>query len=682
MKKSVIIILIIIVALIIAGINFYIYFIRHKENWTFFNPKPSNQDQEKQNPAVSLNQIGKLETFKSVQDFQDYLNQAQSKSKLFNQFSTIQSTDQAIPFGTEKQAPTEVDRGVELANQDRPAERYSQTNVQVQAIDEPDLVKTDGYNLYYSPQLIRFIPEPISIEQNNPNLNQTSIKPRQPEKSNTYTFKVNPPGAIDHLTNLEPQGDLLIGQDRLLIISQTQSKIQAMDISEPDKPTPAWSLELSERARIISSRLFENHVYLVLLNNPNHQKPCPIQPLKASNSAAEILCENVYHPIIPQSINNIITVYKVALDSGSIMAKTAFTSPDHKSIIYMSTSGLYLTYTSQLDQYTLMRGFYQAYSEDFPEEIIVKIEELNQYPISQAAKQVEILNIIQSYQDTLTKEQAKDFQNKSKKLFEEYQNKNKRELEKTVIIKLSLQDLQVQNTGTVPGHLLNQFALDQHQDHLRVATTIGNSFGNRDSVNDVYVLDANLETKGSVQDLGLDERIYSVRFINDLGYVVTFREIDPFYVLDFQDPTNPTLTGELKIPGYSSYLHPLKQNLILGIGKEENQVKLSLFDVTDSNNPQELTKYLLDDAYSQTLANHHAFLQDQEHKIFFLPAGNKGYVFSYAQDLELVLTVDKIQAQRAVYLNDYLYLVGREKILVIDENSWEVIKALDFHTIE
>ena len=122
---------------------------------------------------------------------------------------------------------------------------------------------------------------------------------------------------------------------------------------------------------------------------------------------------------------------------------------------------------------------------------------------------------------------------------------------------------------------LDEFALDEYQGNLRVATTIGASrnffgfgFNSADSVSDVTVLDANLKELGAVQDLGKSEQIYSVRFIQDKGYVVTFRQTDPFYVLDLTNPNSPRLRGELKIPGFSSYLHPISKDEILGIGRE------------------------------------------------------------------------------------------------------------------
>jgi uncharacterized secreted protein with C-terminal beta-propeller domain len=202
--------------------------------------------------------------------------------------------------------------------------------------------------------------------------------------------------------------------------------------------------------------------------------------------------------------------------------------------------------------------------------------------------------------------------------------------------------------------------------------------GSAESANDVYVLDGSLKIVGSMKDLGKTERIYSVRFINDKGYVVTFRETDPFYVLDLSDPKEPKLSGELKIPGYSSYLHPISEDLILGIGKEGDKVKISLFDVSSPSQPGEVDKYLLDESWSDVLQTHHAFLLDREHEVFFLPAGQRGYVFSYAgEKIEVVMRTEVAGARRAVYIEDFLYVLATKGVTVFDERTWEKVNEIE-----
>ena len=153
-------------------------------------------------------------------------------------------------------------------------------------------------------------------------------------------------------------------------------------------------------------------------------------------------------------------------------------------------------------------------------------------------------------------------------------------------------------SGSVDGFLLNQFAMSEHEGYLRVASTDTPVWGwwrqDGTSVSRVDVLQrdgAELRLVGSVGGLGQGERIYAVRFIGDIGYVVTFRQIDPLYTVDLSDPSDPRVVGELKIPGYSAYLHPIGKNVLLGVGQDADELgrvlgtQVSVFDVSDLANP-------------------------------------------------------------------------------------------------
>jgi len=175
-------------------------------------------------------------------------------------------------------------------------------------------------------------------------------------------------------------------------------------------------------------------------------------------------------------------------------------------------------------------------------------------------------------------------------------------------------------SGTVEGYLLNQFAMDEHDGHLRVASTTTPDWwgGGPDSESRITVLsEANddLVRVGTIDGLGKTEQIYSVRFIGDVAYVVTFRQTDPLYTIDLADPTNPALLGELKIPGYSAYLHPVGDGLLLGIGQDATDdgmvqgTQVSLFDVSDLADPVRLDTHTLSEgSSSQVEYDHHAFL--------------------------------------------------------------------------
>jgi hypothetical protein len=175
--------------------------------------------------------------------------------------------------------------------------------------------------------------------------------------------------------------------------------------------------------------------------------------------------------------------------------------------------------------------------------------------------------------------------------------------------------------GVVPGTLLSQWAMSEHEGVLRVASTIGDPWGwgggsrpSESAVTTLALEDDALVRLGQVTGLGVTERIYAVRFIGDVGYVVTFRETDPLYTLDLSDPSAPTVVGELKILGYSAYLHPMGDDLLLGVGQDadlEGQTKgtqLSLFDVSDLADPRRIDQVTLVDGSSEVEYDHRAFL--------------------------------------------------------------------------
>jgi hypothetical protein len=171
-------------------------------------------------------------------------------------------------------------------------------------------------------------------------------------------------------------------------------------------------------------------------------------------------------------------------------------------------------------------------------------------------------------------------------------------------------------SGEVDGELLNQYSMSEHDGHLRVATTTwAGGFGDSQE-SGVHILRRDGEALvevGAVTGLGIGEQIQAVRFLGDVGYVVTFRRVDPLYVLDLSDPTAPAMTGELKIPGYSTYLHPVGEDRLLAIGFAgdegglDGDMQLSLFDVSDRANPTLLSTLPLV-GWSEAAFDPHGFL--------------------------------------------------------------------------
>ena len=189
-------------------------------------------------------------------------------------------------------------------------------------------------------------------------------------------------------------------------------------------------------------------------------------------------------------------------------------------------------------------------------------------------------------------------------------------------------------SGTVEGHLLNQFSMDEHNGYFRVATTIGEPWDTETSESQVVVLEQQgrrLTEVGRVGDLGRGERIFSVRFAGDTGYVVTFRQVDPLYVLDLSNPIAPSVAGELKIPGFSTYLHPIGDGLLIGVGQDASDTgrtrgtKVSLFDVSNPANPTELDVIVFPNAHSEAEWDHRAFLYWAPEEMVAIPLTRYDY---------------------------------------------------------
>ncbi|MEE9224067.1 MAG: beta-propeller domain-containing protein, partial [Thermoplasmata archaeon] len=201
----------------------------------------------------------------------------------------------------------------------------------------------------------------------------------------------------------------------------------------------------------------------------------------------------------------------------------------------------------------------------------------------------------------------------------------------TVIHKIAINEGRISYvaSGIVPGRILNQFSMDEHKGYFRIATTTG-GWWRDESKNNVYVMNKDMETVGKLEGLAPGETIYSARFFGNRCYLVTFKKIDPFFVIDLRNPESPKVLGKLKIPGFSTYLHPYDENHVIGIGKNADDqgdfawfqgLKMSLFDVTNVYRPKEIAKIDIGDrgTQSEALYDHKAFLFDKSRDLLIIP---------------------------------------------------------------
>jgi uncharacterized secreted protein with C-terminal beta-propeller domain len=554
--------------------------------------------------------------------------------------------------------------------------RFSYTNVQVEGIDEPDVLKTDGNYIYYSsysPQY--FVP-----------MREVFIKPVT-IKQNTKIINAFPLENLSLLKEIKEGGKLLLSKDKDILAIFSDRSIFGFDVKDKNNPQKKWELELNDRFYLLDSRLKDDKLYILLRGEVNKFSPCPVNVFKNNTS---INCNDIYYSKnYIDGPDSIFVVLSVDFLNGEVQNKISFLASSYSSVFYMSPENIYVTYKITPDYVKFTYDFLSQKAQDLiPSFYLEKIRKIKDYDISFYSKANEVSYIINSYFSSLERDEELRVQTELENRMRDYYKGKIREIDSTAVLKIDRKDFKIVSVGEIPGAILNQFSLDEYNGKLRVAVSVGDNFwvfGNitsgalNNSVNDVYILDDKLNIISSIKDLGLGERIYSVRFIENKGYVVTFRQIDPFYVLDLSDPYAPFLGGELKIPGYSSYLHPIDKNKILGVGQEGWSVKISLFDVSDIKNPKEIDKYILKEGWSLISETHHAFLMDKENEIFFIPAGSSAYIFSYKNSkLNLIKVVTGTNVQRALYIDQYLYIIGDDRIIVLDEKSWEKIKELKF----
>jgi uncharacterized secreted protein with C-terminal beta-propeller domain len=579
---------------------------------------------------------------------------------------------------------------------------YSQTNVQVAGVDEPDFVKNDARYIYV-----------ISG-------NTLTIVDAYPATSASVLSK----------TELEDTPrEIFINGDRLVLLKTGSAEVsgtgdqpvpvsaEKMAMMPPRYPyyrsapvTHAVFYDISDRAHpkvlkdytidgdYVNARMIGDTVYLLSRESVYPYEDRIIVPAVREN-AKIVATPDVYYFDNPEQQYDFTTVTSFNARHGATKdAKTYLVGSGN--IIYVSPDAMYVSYQKYHNIYRPMWGIAQPAIDVVQGSVgsatgIARVssptvmEDFN--TMSEADKQAAIAEMKSGEQEAI----------------------RKREIDQstTMIHKIGINNgaITYLAKGEVAGYLKNQFAMDEYSGNLRVATTsdVWTTRGQYE-YNNVFVLDSAMKTIGSLTHIAEQEKIYSTRFIGDRLYMVTFKRIDPFFVIDLSTPSSPKILGKLKIPGYSDYLHPYDKNHIIGIGKETattewggvstKGLKLALFDVTDVEHPKQIDKVEIGDSGtdSAALTDHRAFLFDKNKNLLVIPArvvktidvpekysGDQqriwygAYVFGVTPErgFDLRGTVEHstsggyawygspYEVKRSLYIGDTLYTLSQKQIL-------------------
>ena len=264
-------------------------------------------------------------------------------------------------------------------------------------------------------------------------------------------------------------------------------------------------------------------------------------------------------------------------------------------------------------------------------------------------------------------------------------------------------DIQAQAAASLKGELTDTFAVNEYRGYLRVLLTDWSGTAEDGPVNRVYVLDKDMKICGKIDHLAQGETIYSARFMGDKGYFVTYRNTDPLFSVDFSDPENPRILGELKVTGFSEYLHFYGEGKLLGLGWETDPnsgeilgLKISMYDISDPENVAEENKLILKNVDGcDGLYKYKAVLADADENLigFTIESYDEQYckkyvVFSYQEDEGFVKKLEyNLYSEveygssgdtRGLYIDDVLYVVEEQRITAFDrKNAFEKLGTLE-----
>lgn len=464
---------------------------------------------------------------------------------------------------------------------------YSKTNVQVENVDEADVVKTDGEYIYS-----------ISDEY-------------------IVISKTDSTGKVEIITQLAPANtpqDFFIKDNKLVVItyvedtnqtyySSSTTSVEIYDISNKEKISRLKKIDLDKS--YYTSRIIGDKVYIITTgvigsnysNNYEPQLPC----FTVDGTKKDLAYDKINYIKGEKQFNDYISVI------ATIDLKALNNEPSVNGYMIPTENA----YVSEKNLYVAFEKSSSSNNND--NETLNNIKKLFGFG--------GIIGFIKSYEN--------DYDGYYKTEYTSYTN----------ILKFEFTDTGIKYVASAKeeGSTLNQFSMDEYIGNLRV------TLSKNTEKSKLVVYSDKMKKIGELDNIAPGEKIYSTRFINDRAYVVTYKTVDPLFVIDLKDPTSPKILGELKIPGYSTYIHPYDENHIIGIGNATEEItsrdsmgkvtskravitgmKMAIFDVTDVNNPKEQFSQKIGDkyTYSNILQNHKALLFSKEKELIAIPVNN------------------------------------------------------------
>jgi len=566
---------------------------------------PNSQPSPSVNPTNPPTEVTPMKTFTSYDDLKNFLTTNSPSSTTGNMYwmrTSDQETFNGVPTAVPTAAPAPMQAAAGTGNKD-----FSTTNIQVAGVDEADTVKTDGKYLYVIANNSVYIVNADSQDArvlaklNYPNTylsgiylsqdgSKLAVLGNQYVPYEYYSEKTQPP----------------MGMDIAIYPYYRSGTTFAYIYSVSNKNSPQLVRNFTMSGSYFNSRMIGDYVYNIVTENAYILNGTVLLPSVYEGAVGSEISANRVYAGFSSTVYGYQSYSYTTFVALNIMNDAQ--EPSNMTImingantVYVSTSNIYVT--CPVYEY-----------EEVPTATPMPSTSGSPSNVTTIMPMPPVFRVPSTT--------------------------------KTSIYRIHIADSSMvfAAQGNVTGNILDQYSMDESSDHFRVATTA--YFYNSDSFtgtqqNNIYVLDMNLNVVGKVENIATGEDFHTARFMGDRCYLVTFNTIDPLFVIDLSQPTNPAILGELKIPGYSDFLQPYDETHLIGIGKDANAsidanlvhtqgavyytailgLKVSLFDVSDVHAPKEVAKIIIGDrgTDSPALNDPHALLFDRSKNLLVIP---------------------------------------------------------------
>ncbi len=543
-------------------------------------------------------------------------------------------------------------------------EDYSDTNTRTENVDESDVIKTDGKYIYYIEKTGMSTDVSIYLTILKADGKETEVVSKVALKD-TILKVAKENGKVEE--NYRPYNktlEIMLYKDKLTVITEYSDMTLAIFYDVTDKTNPKLINTLFMDGRYDGCRLANNYLYL---------------------STTKLLSVNIEENKEILSEEEAKKLLGIKTSEGTVECEDIYVSASQEFDTYVIIGTIDMENTTRFKQVKTVVG-----SETFGTLYMgaENIYYITQMPID------------------------------TSKLGDDSKEEKLIITDKSAIISMAYKDGEITPTavGYIDGVVGDEFDVDEYNGYLRLAVSVAKSecfyqkcnmefydgkswiteedwmpiqySRDLERYSSLYVLDSELKIVGSIPKLKEEEEVYGVRFDGDIGYVVTYRQMDPLFSIDLSDPANPKVIGELKIPGFSEYLHKWDDNTLIGLGYDEfRNIKISTFDITDKTNVYERDICTLEYVYyTDALYNHRAVLISPSKNLigFSCNNGEVYNIYTYidgklteviSQDLRFGKHRYYPVNTRGLYIGDYIYIVNeKEGIFVYDINTFEKVK--------